>query len=309
MDFRELRYVVAVADCSSITQAARQLFISQPSLSYALGQIEKEMGVKLFDRSRQPLVLTEAGRLYVKTARHILQEERELKNRLTDLKDGQGAQIRLGIPSERAGYMLPPVINKFRAKYPDSEFSIQEAGSEELLELLENNRVDFVICPWDKDDREISPDFTSELIYIESIVLVAAKNAFRDDMFLDKKARLVDLAKIIQLPFIGIKKRHSIHEKAEEIFRRSGLIPHLLLSVESSSSAAQLAACGLGYTLIPRRAKKILGPAAEEYCYHYSRSPVQWKINAFYRKDGYLNKAERYFLELLKQEFGQGEKE
>ena len=107
MDFRELRYVVAVADCSSITQAARQLFISQPSLSYALGQIEKEMGVKLFDRSRQPLVLTEAGRLYVKTARHILQEERELKNRLTDLKDGQGAQIRLGIPSERPNTRIP----------------------------------------------------------------------------------------------------------------------------------------------------------------------------------------------------------
>ena len=60
MDFRELQYVVTVANCRNVTQAARQLYISQPSLSYALGQIEKEMGVKLFDRSRQPLSLTDA---------------------------------------------------------------------------------------------------------------------------------------------------------------------------------------------------------------------------------------------------------
>lgn len=108
MDFRELQYVVTVADCRNVTQAAKQLYISQPSLSYALGQIEKEMGVKLFDRSQQPLALTDAGRIYVKTAREILQKRTELKDRLADLKDGRGARISLGIPAERAGFMLPP---------------------------------------------------------------------------------------------------------------------------------------------------------------------------------------------------------
>lgn len=61
MDFREFQYVVTIADCRSITEAAKQLYISQPSLSYALSKIEKEVGMKLFDRSKQPLVLTEAG--------------------------------------------------------------------------------------------------------------------------------------------------------------------------------------------------------------------------------------------------------
>ena len=61
MDFRELQYVVTVADCRNITQASKELFISQPSLSHALAQIEKEVGAKLFDRSHQPLTLTDAG--------------------------------------------------------------------------------------------------------------------------------------------------------------------------------------------------------------------------------------------------------
>ncbi|WP_302156905.1 LysR family transcriptional regulator [uncultured Acidaminococcus sp.] len=305
MDFRELQYVVTVADCRSITQAAKQLFISQPSLSYALGQIEKEMGVKLFDRSRQPLTLTDAGRIYVKTARTILQERLDLQNRLSDLKDGQGAQIRLGIPPERAGHMLPPIINQFRQKFPSSEFIIREAGTEELLELLRNNRVDFLICP--RDARTVPSQMETELIYHESIQLIAAANAFSPDLFLDRKKRLVNFRKLARLPFIGIKKRHSIRSKVDAIFQERSCDPHLLLEVESSSTAAQLAACGLGWTLVPRRARKILGAEADACSYNFSLTPVQWEINAIYKKDAYLNKAERYFLDLMKEAFHQRE--
>lgn len=301
MDFRELQYVVTVADCRSITQAAKQLFISQPSLSYALGQIEKEVGFRLFDRSQQPLALTDAGRLYVKTARSILQARLDLKNRLADLKDGQGAQIRLGIPPERAGHMLPPIINQFRQNYPSSEFIIKEAGTDELLELLRNNRVDFLICP--RDARDVPAQMTSELIYHETIQLLAGPDAFPDGLFLDRSNRLVDFHKLARLPFIAIKKRHSIRNTVDAIFRQYDAVPHMLLEVESSSTAAQLAACGLGWTLVPRRARKILGPEAEACSYNFSPTPIQWEINAITRKDACLNKAEQYFLDLMKTEF------
>lgn len=302
MDFRELQYVVTVADCRNITQAAKQLYISQPSLSYALGQIEKKAGAKLFDRSRQPLALTDAGRIYVKGAREILQKRTDIKNRLADLEDGQGAQISLGIPAERAGYMLPPIINKFRARFPDSEFSIKEAGTDELLEMLQNNKVTFLIVP--RDAADVPVQMKTELIYHETVQLIAAENAFTDDMFLNKEKRLVDLKKIAKLPFIGIKKRHSIYWKVKKIFKEYDVAPRLLMEVESSMTATQLAACGLGYTLVPRRAKKILGPDAPKCCYEYSNTPVQWDINAIYKKGAYLNKAERYFLDLMKAEFG-----
>lgn len=302
MDFRELQYVITVADCQNITQAAKQLYISQPSLSYALGQIEKEVGAKLFDRSQQPIVLTDAGRIYVKGAREILQKRTDIKNRLADLRDGQGAKISLGIPAERAGYMLPTIINRFRAKFLDSEFFIKEAGTEELMEMLKNNKVTFLIVPRDADDVPVQ--MTTELIYHETVQLIAAENAFSSDMFLDEEKRLVDLRKIAQLPFIGVKKRHSIHWKVRKIFKEYDIAPHLLMEVESSMTATQLAACGLGFTLVPSRAKKILGPDAPRYCYEYSTSPVQWDINAIYKKGAYLNKAERYFLDLMKEEFG-----
>ena len=122
-------------------------------------------------------------------------------------------------------------------------------------------------------------------------------------MFLDRSHRLVDLQKLASMPFIGIKKAHSINWKVQEIFREYRIAPHTLMEVDSSSTAAQLGACGLGFTLVPRRARKILGPDADRCCYEYSPTPVQWEINAIYKKGAYLNKAERYFLDLLKEYF------
>ena len=123
MDFRELQYVVTVADCRNITQASKELFISQPSLSHALAQIEKEVGAKLFDRSHQPLTLTDAGRIYVKTARLILREKTDMKNRIADLKIGSSGDIIVGIPSGRAGYMFRPVLGAcVKSTRPPSSF-------------------------------------------------------------------------------------------------------------------------------------------------------------------------------------------
>lgn len=301
MDFRQLQYIVAVADCHSITAAAKQLYISQPSLSFAISQIEKEMGAPLFDRNQHPIALTDAGRIYVEGARQVLQKSLEIKNRIADLQAGRGGGISLGIPSERAGYMLPPIINQFREKYPDSAFSIREAGTSQLLELLKNNKVDFIICP--PADEKIPVDMVTERIYQESVQLIASPTAFSEEMFLDKAKRLVDLKAIMTVPFIGVKKTHSIHFKVEDIFRSYGVEPHLLMEVESSSTAAQLAACGLGFTIVPRRAKKILGADWARCCYEYNAHPIQWDINAIYKKSTYLNQAERYFIALLQQEF------
>ena len=69
MDFREMLYITTVADCRSITAAARKLYISQPSLSHIVSKVEQDVGVKLFDRGTSPLTITYAGEKYVETAR------------------------------------------------------------------------------------------------------------------------------------------------------------------------------------------------------------------------------------------------
>jgi DNA-binding transcriptional LysR family regulator len=301
MDFRELQYVVTVADCQSITAAARQLYISQPSLSYALSQIEKEVGAKLFDRSHQPITLTEAGRLYVKTARSILREKTELKNRISDLKEGSYGQINMGIPSGRSGYMIPPIINQFRNAFPNAEFLLREGSAEELMELLNAGKISFMIAPWPQ--KEVPFQIKQEVIFNEPIFLAASKDAFESSQFTDKGRRIVNLQKIATMPYIGLKKGHSIHRLAEQIFNAAKIRPTLLMEVENSYDAVLLASCGLGYTFVAERTKIILGDHYEDYFYNYSDTPVTFPICAMYKVKSYLNKAERAFIDMMKVHF------
>ena len=300
MDLHELQYIITVAECQSVTKAARKLYISQPSLSYAISQVEKAAGMKLFDRNHQPITLTEAGRLYVKMARNILREQGELASRLADLKNSGSGQIHMGIPAERAGYMLPYVLPTFRKEYPDSEFIIKEAGTEDLMEMLLADKVNFIICPW---NDEVPVTVVKDLIYDEPMQLIATKDGFQDDMFYDKEKRILSLKKIAAFPFIGIKKRHSVTREVQKIFEKSQIEPHIILKLESSTAAAQLAAAGLGYTIVPGRCARSLGPGYKAYCYRYDHYPLSLRVCVLYKDNTYLNKAERYLINLLKNQF------
>ena len=110
MDFREMLYITTVADCRSITAAARKLYISQPSLSHIVSKVEQDVGGKLFDRGTSPITITYAGEKYVETARKILLMSDNLRKELIDAGLGEKGRIVFGMPTERAGYMLPAVI-------------------------------------------------------------------------------------------------------------------------------------------------------------------------------------------------------
>lgn len=107
MDFRDLQYVIAVADCGSITEAAKKLYISQPSLSYIISKIEQDIGVQLFYRKNYPLTLTYAGEKYVDTARTILRLNDNLRRELVDIGLGKKDGSFLGFPQNGLDICFP----------------------------------------------------------------------------------------------------------------------------------------------------------------------------------------------------------
>lgn len=301
MYFREMEYVITVAECRSITAAAKKLFISQPSLSYALSRIEGKLGVKLFDRSHQPLTLTYAGEKYVAAARDILGRYINLEKELKDIAEGIKIEISFGMPTERAGFMLPGTIQKIRALYPNVEFRMKEDKSDELLKMVQEYEIDFMVAPIRRDS--LSPGLTAELIYYENVPLVAPEGYFTDDMFLDKERRYIDLKTLHGKPFIAVKQGHSIRTRVDSILSRFGVQPNVLVEVDSSNTALQLAQCGLGATIVPGRTLRLLGGDCGKYTYRYEENPVKWAVSAIYQSDIYLNEAERCFINILKEEF------
>ena len=312
MDFREMLYITTVADCRSITAAARKLYISQPSLSHIVSKVEQDVGVKLFDRGTSPLTITYAGEKYVETARKILLMSDNLRKELIDAGLGEKGRINFGMPTERAGYMLPAVIPEFKKQYPGIELQVMEAKSDELLQAILRDDISFYVIP--RSQGELPVGLKAESIYREQLLLVAEGSMLTEDMFLDessvlnmtegkRKNRCVNLSKMANLPFIMLKKGHSIRKKTDLVLRQYGIDPKIMIELSSCISAVQLAAAGLGVAIVPQRAIDALGGMERFNCYDFSVTPEFWSVNAVYKENMYLGRAERFLIDLMKQKF------
>ena len=312
MDFREMLYITTVADCRSITAAARKLYISQPSLSHIVSKVEQDVGVKLFDRGTLPLTITYAGEKYVETARKILLMSDNLRKELIDAGLGEKGRINFGMPTERAGYMLPAVIPEFKKQYPGIELQVMEAKSDELLQAILRDDISFYVIP--RSQGELPVGLKAESIYREQLLLVAEESMLTEDMFLDessvlnmtegkRKNRCVNLSKMANLPFVMLKKGHAIRKKTDLVLRQYGIDPKIMIELSSCISAVQLAAAGLGVAIVPQRAIDALGGMERFNCYDFSVTPEFWSVNAVYKEDMYLGRAERFLIDLMKQKF------
>ena len=312
MDFREMLYITTVADCRSITAAARKLYISQPSLSHIISKVEQDVGVKLFDRGTSPLTITYAGEKYVETARKILLMSNNLRKELIDAGLGEKGRINFGMPTERAGYMLPAVIPEFKKQYPGIELQVMEAKSDELLQAILRDDISFYVIP--RSQGELPVGLKAESIYREQLLLVAEGSMLTEDMFLDessvlnmtegkRKNRCVNLSKMANLPFIMLKKGHAIRKKTDLVLRQYGIDPKIMIELSSCISAVQLAAAGLGVAIVPQRAIDALGGMERFNCYDFSVTPEFWSVNAVYKENMYLGRAERFLIDLMKQKF------
>ena len=312
MDFREMLYITTVADCRSITAAARKLYISQPSLSHIVSKVEQDVGVKLFDRGTSPLTITYAGEKYVETARKILLMSDNLRKELIDAGLGEKGRINFGMPTERAGYMLPAVIPEFKKQYPGIELQVMEAKSDELLQAILRDDISFYVIP--RSQGELPVGLKAESIYREQLLLVAEESMLTEDMFLDessvlnmtegkRKNRCVNLSKMANLPFVMLKKGHAIRKKTDLVLRQYGIDPKIMIELSSCISAVQLAAAGLGVAIVPQRAIDALGGMERFNCYDFSVTPEFWSVNAVYKENMYLGRAERFLIDLMKQKF------
>ena len=151
MNLKEQQYICVLAECGSITRAAERLYISQPALSIYISNIEKGLGVKLFDRIGKKFVLTASGEIYVNKAKQMLTLQDEFEHDLNDLKNFKTGTITCGVQLRRAPFLLPPVLSKFRLEYPNINVVIKEGVRTDLESFLGNNQIQILIdnmdCP------------------------------------------------------------------------------------------------------------------------------------------------------------------
>ena len=174
MTLTQLEYIVALDDFRHFSLAAAHCFVTQPTLSMQIHKLEEELGVKIFDRTKQPVIPTEIGSGIIAQARVVLREAQQVKQLIDEQKDTLSGELRLGIIPTLAPYLLPPLYKTMREKYPQLTLVIKESITEEIVQDLKNNRLDCSIVVTPLNEAGIREDV---LFYEELYVYVSRKNA------------------------------------------------------------------------------------------------------------------------------------
>ncbi|MES2774553.1 MAG: LysR substrate-binding domain-containing protein [Bacteroidota bacterium] len=174
MTLTQLEYIVSLDTFRHFANAAAKCFISQPTLSMQIHKLEEELGIKIFDRSKQPVMPTEAGAEIILQARKIL-NERDLVHEIVDRKKGvMAGELRVGIIPTLAPYLLPLFVQQFTAKYPQIRLTVNEIMTDQVVSRLREGRIDAGILATPLNETGIRENV---LFYEEMMAYVSPKNA------------------------------------------------------------------------------------------------------------------------------------
>ncbi len=142
MTIIQLEYLLAVANCGSFSFAAGQCFVTQPSLSMQIKALEEELGVVLLDRTKKPVIPTEAGEIVIRNAREALRSYNYVKESVNELKGEIAGTLRLGVIPTVGPYLLHRFIPAFIKKYPKVDLQIHEMETLPICSALERDALD-----------------------------------------------------------------------------------------------------------------------------------------------------------------------
>lgn len=308
-------YLQTLFSLGSISQAAKRLDISQPSLTQHIQRIENEWGVEVIDRSVRPFRPTAAGRMVLETLIEINDAKQACKRALIDLSKGVRGHIRIGVSEYREVCFLTEVIPVFQKKYPMVELSLVEGTTDQLEEFANAGHTDVsvTIAPTVNSDLIVEDLFQERhlLAVPESSRLIPkdVKEAVTIDDF--EALGTFNFAKLDKKPFLIVKRGQRLHGVFQELCRMCDVKPRLVLESESLTAALALANAGLGATLVTDRLarffiKRFEGGNQKAGVRFFEIHPAvaPRKVVVVRRKSRYIPKAVKALIETMQEVAG-----
>jgi DNA-binding transcriptional LysR family regulator len=276
MELRHLRYFVAVAEDLNFTKAARRLHLAQPSLTRQIHNLEEELGVRLLDRSKSQVTLTEEGRSFLIDARRILTLATESVVAVQRLSRGEAGQLNIAYLPSFDFELLPETLRAFRQAFPHIALNLFDMSLADQLRALETRKIDlgFVGLPpsaaaaglqWESIARQ------------RTVVVLPAKHPLTSK-------RQVNLGDLTTMFFVGMsEKTHpGFRDWLNRTCHQAGFTPRVLQDAELEPALMMFVAEGLGVTLAREHIKKLpypgvafrplTPPILSDYCIAWNRS-------------------------------------
>ncbi len=309
--FSKHKYVYAVYKEGSFTRAAQRLFISQPSLSAAIKNIENEVGAPLFERNGGRVRLTEIGREYLMATEQIMSAENEFKRKINDIYMLEKGHITVGGTNYLSSYVLPKVITGFSSLHPNVEVTLVEANSQSLGAMVKDERIDIVVDSFDG----IGELYEGHSLLKEKILLcVPSGLAVNEEltscrityeMLCEGREGIDDVpcvpvARFKEEGFILLKSGNDMHDRAMKIFQHGGITPKILFSVDQLNISYALAESGMGLCFVTDTLVKYGGIHGNVSFYNVGEEHGGRTLYIAYKRGRYCTHAMREFITMAR---------
>jgi DNA-binding transcriptional LysR family regulator len=250
VEYRQLKFFIAVAEELHFTRAAARLRIAQPHLSQEIRRLEGEIGVELFARTKRSVALTPAGQIFLKHVRVVLDATADATQAAQRASRGEIGRIRLGFVSTAAFGVVPDAVARFRNAYPDVELLLREFNSDEGFEAVRAGELDLCLL---HPPRSMNPGVNIEPVWLEPLVAVLPAHHRLADM------RQVGLQRLKSEPWI-VGRREIASRLYDEVIAAcaaAGFEPRIAQRATRITTAISMVASGIGVALLPITAARL----------------------------------------------------
>lgn len=244
-DLRDIRYFAVVVEQGSLTLAARELNVSQPTLSHAIARLEEALAGPVWQRlpnRRAGVVPTELGKRVLERGGRALAELFALEQDAALLRGVEAGELHVGSVQSLAATLLPRCVAPFLAKYPKVVLELPLITSETAPDLIRNGKLDAALMV---GPSPTAGTLKSQRCGEQELVLVA-----RADHVLAKKARIA-LGSLAKQPFVLFSKSTLFADAIEQACRRAGFVPDVRARLASISGLCALVRADVGLTILP----------------------------------------------------------
>jgi len=311
--FSKWRYVYELYKEKSFTNASKNLFISQPSLSAAIKNTENKIGAQLFERTGHGLELTEVGREYINAAEQIMNVENEFEKRLGDIYNLESGSVIIGGANYVSSYILPRIITKFHLLHPNITIQHIEANSYNLNRMLASGEIDLVVDSLDDAHELTKYPLCREKIYLcvpknHEINKGLEKHQIKPEFFHDSTADIdsiepVSISVFKDERYVLLKEGYDMYIRTSKIFQKKSIEPNVIFSVDQLNISYALAESGIGLCFITDTFFRYGNYRENVVLYRIAEEIEERKMYVAHRSNKYCTKAMRELIKVAQGEF------
>jgi DNA-binding transcriptional LysR family regulator len=300
MDLKQLEYIVAIEEEQSISKAAAKLYITQSALNQQLLKLEKELGVRLFTRRNHLMEPTFAGKVYLSTARRMLDMKNEAYKIIRDIADEQTGEIPLTFTPEKGSLMFSGIYPAFHKMYPNIQFRIFEARVKPMGVLLSQHKVDLAFIV--HLPGITNPDFEYDDYYTENMVLgVPITHPLAKLAGENSAVRLpcIDLKLLRNESFVMMTHETLMRDMIDMAVQEAGFQPKILFESSSTRTIFNMVSQQICPAFFPQ---SYVDPDAPVVYFSVGRDKLysSWIQSAVHPHGIYLSTAEKYLVHLAR---------